>query len=178
MTLDALMDTLKQTFSRVGTGSLKAQAWTVIRVNGRNDLQRLLRQNDGDGGFEYHFYTIVDSNGTEVYNKRSLRAARTSWLDALTGTGVPDESLETTGTISRAEGQRAEVEVTSIRRTPSQLVIGRGSSASSSRSEGAPASVRGGEVDAEALAGLSGALRSMSGLRQASATTDDSDDEE
>lgn len=181
MTLNAVMDSLKEVFSRVATGPLRPAAWQLIRRNAQRDLQRLLQRDENLTTRSYRFHSIVDSNGGAVYNMRSRQSIQEAWLDTLTDPAVPQESLETSGTIRRRDGERAIVEVTAIRRSPTQLVTGRGSSDSEAdegsggggRREGSRASVRGGSVDPEALAGLSRALRSTSGARRANAPLDE-----
>ena len=110
MTLNAVMDSLKEVFSRVATGPLRPAAWQLIRRNAQRDLQRLLQRDENLTTRSYRFHSIVDSNGGAVYNMRSRQSIQEAWLDTLTDPAVPQESLETSGTIRRRDGERAIVE--------------------------------------------------------------------
>jgi hypothetical protein len=177
MTLDGLMDEMKQVYVRAASGPLRDRGWRVVNERAGRDLQSLLRQDANLRRIDYSFYVVVDSDGGESFNARSMQAAQDSWIHSLRS--PPADSLEVSGQVRRrGTGARATVEVTAIRRTPTSLVVARGSSRDGGggervREEGSRASVRGGAIDADALARLSTAVRSTSGSRSASANLTD-----
>ena len=169
MTLDALMDSIKNVYMRAATGPLRDRAWRIIGERMRRELQSYLRSNPNMGRIDYRVYAIVDSNGRAEMNDRTIEEARVSWLRAVTTGSRPDEAIEITLTVRRAGPARPVVNVTVIRRNSTSLSIGRGSSAPAGvRTEGTRATVREGS-DLTRLAELSGSMRSTLGARTASA---------
>ncbi len=170
MTFEGLMDTIKVVFQRACSGPLKDRAWRAIRTRAGPDLQRMMLRNAASGRLSYEFHVLVDSNGAESFHSRSMASAREGWLRRLVGHSAPQEALEVSASVNRRNGARAVVEITAVRRSPSQLAVARGSSdaGAGARAEGTRAGVRGGTIDREALARLSGGMRSTAGQRRVS----------
>jgi hypothetical protein len=179
MTFDGLMDTIKQVYLRAAPGPLRDRGWGVISERAGRDLQSLVRRDANLRRIDYCFNVIVDSDGRESFNPRSMQAAQQSWMDGLLGAAAPgpSDSLEIRGRIlRRGSTARATVEISTVRRTPSSLTLGRGGTSTARprvREEGSRATVRGGVIDADALARLSGGVRSTSGSRTATANLTD-----
>lgn len=158
MTLEGLMDTIKNVYARTSPGPLQDRAWRVINANVARDMRSYLRSNPTASRIDYDFHVVVDSDGRSEYNSRTLEEANSAFVRLLGGSR-PENTLQVSIHVYRRGSGRVVVDVTSRRNSPDLLTIGRSSSASPSgervRDEGSRAVVRPG-ADMGRLASLSG----------------------
>jgi hypothetical protein len=161
MTLDALLDSLKQVFSRVASGPLRDRAWNHLRAQATRDLRMLLRQNGGQQRrLNYTFYSYFDSNGAKGYGTNSRSSAEGVYARDADGRARPEEVLYVSGSITgRGAGGRAVISMTGRRSNSTVLAIRRATDDREEgvRREGSRAVVRGSSEElARRLAELSG----------------------
>lgn len=161
MTLEGLMDTIKNVYARTSPGPLQDRAWRVINANVARDMRSYLRSNPTASRIDYDFHVVVDSDGRSEYNSRTLEEANSAFARLLGGSR-PENTLQVSIHVYRRGSGRVIVDVTSRRNSPDLLTIGRSSSTSPSgervRDEGSRAVVRPG-ADMGRLASLSGGAR-------------------